>query len=131
MQTITTRIVGITTVAIIAAFIGATNLSRGLGTTEAVVSSAPADEQAGGPTRDQPGIRSLFWWNGRIVAHTVGSFQVAGAFYWIDPRAAKATPVFAPGDRKLIHVASGAEGESLALGQEQRNRFVIFAGRGE
>lgn len=79
--------------------------------------------------RDQPRVRSLVGWDGRVVARIGDGGGRGSAFSWIDASPPKATPVFAPGDRALVAVASAPGGDALALCREAPDRFVLFRGR--
>lgn len=71
--------------------------------------------------RDQPRIKQIFDWDGRIVV------EAGGAFYRVDVDRQKAVPIFCPGDRSLMSLSGRAGGKNYALCRGDGG-FALFAG---
>lgn len=58
--------------------------------------------------RDQPCIDQILWWDGRIVVH-------AGGFYEIDVKGLRVKPFSLPGVKEVVSLSSSARGRNVAL----------------
>ena len=69
--------------------------------------------------RDQPRLKRIFRWDGRIVAHA-GEF-----FFEIDLAEGKATPIHFVGDRDMVALTT-AFGRPYALGKDHSSYVLFF-----